>query len=60
MCSKYLFSNFSTKAYVVGIIQINDRLDETDLLSTKKHMLKPMVKKIYTILHFKILFIYYV
>ena len=39
---------FSTKTYVVGTQK--NRLNETVLLSTQKHMLKIMGKKIFTIL----------
>ena len=50
MYQKIIFSNFSTKTYVVGIQK--DRLNETDLLSTQN-----VGKKIFTILRSKILFI---
>ena len=49
------FSYLSTKPYVVGIQK--NRLNETALLSTQNIMLKLMGKKIFTILHSKILFI---
>ena len=46
--TKNQFSYFSIKIYVVGTQK--NRLNETVLLSTPKHMLKPMGKKIFTIL----------
>ena len=46
---------FLNKTYVVGTQK--NRLNETVLLSTPKHMLKIMGKKIFTILRWKFLFI---
>ena len=55
MLTKNYFSYFSTKTYVVGTQK--NRLIETVLLSTQNIMLKAMVKKIITIVRWKIVYI---
>ena len=52
---KNQFSYFSTKIYVVGTKK--NRLIETVLLSTQKHMLKLIGKNIFTILRLKLLLV---
>ena len=49
VCNQKLIFLFLNKTYVVGTQK--NPLNETVLLSTKKHMFKLMAKKIFTILH---------
>ena len=54
--SRNYFSYFSTKTYVVGTQK--NRLNETILLSSKKHMFKLIDKKLSTFLHPNVLLIW--